>query len=224
VHRARALVCTLPLGVLKARRVAFEPPLRGRARLIESAGWGHVVRILFRFRRGFWSAPFMPVVLGAKSGRAFGFVNAPGQAVPVWWALNPPAPVLTGWAGGDLADSMGRLSKKELAERALDSLARILGTNSRELRRWRVDWAMHDWRRDPFTLGAYSYPVAGHEDIAERLAEPIERTLFFAGEALAEDYGTVHGAIETGLRAGRDAAHALGAARGKPAGVSPIML
>jgi len=60
----------------------------------------------------------------------------------------------------------------------------------------------HDWRSDPFSRGAYAYVLVGRFEAVAALARPIERTLFFAGEATHEVYsGTVQGATESGLRA-----------------------
>ena len=42
---------------------------------------------------------------------------------------------------------------------------------------------MHDWQRDPFARGAYSYVVVGGDRARETLAKPLRRTLYFAGEA-----------------------------------------
>ncbi len=62
---------------------------------------------------------------------------------------------------------------------------------------------VHDWQADPFSRGAYSYAKVGGDGAQRALTEPLERTLFFAGEAT--DYyghhGTVHGAIASGQRA-----------------------
>ena len=61
---------------------------------------------------------------------------------------------------------------------------------------------MHDWRRDPFARGAYSYVRVGGEGARENLAAPIGDTLFFAGEATdTEESGTVAGALRSGERA-----------------------
>jgi len=64
----------------------------------------------------------------------------------------------------------------------------------------------HDWSADPFARGAYSYPGVGGLQAAQTFAEPLDGTLFFAGEAT--DFqganGTVHGAIESGYRAARE--------------------
>jgi monoamine oxidase len=88
---------------------------------------------------------------------------------------------------------------------AIRSLAELFHVTPSEVTRWVADWAMHDWRKDPYALGAYSFPVAGQEDLSQRIAEPVASTLFFAGEAFADDYGTVHGALESGTRTAQQA-------------------
>ena len=206
---ARAVVVTLPLGVLRARRVKFSPPLKAKQKLISRLGWGRVVRVVLRFRAGFWSAPFLPRPLARGRGKNFGFINAPGESVPVWWALHAPAPILTGWAGGVIADPLLRLTPAKLIRQALRSLARILSVSEAELRRWLADGQTHDWQHDPFTLGAYSFAAAGCDDGPQRLAAPMRSTLFFAGEATADDLGTVHGALASGVRAAKEVRKAL---------------
>jgi monoamine oxidase len=75
---------------------------------------------------------------------------------------------------------------------------------------------VHDWTHDPFSRGAYSYValggVAGSGGARIALGEPVDDTLFFAGEATSSDNqgGTVNGALESGERAAREAAAALG--------------
>jgi monoamine oxidase len=74
-----------------------------------------------------------------------------------------------------------------------------------------VAWETHNWSRDPFSRGAYSFITAGHEDAAKKLREPVQHTLFMAGEATAdsEEIGTVHGALASGLRAAKEVGAAL---------------
>lgn len=64
---------------------------------------------------------------------------------------------------------------------------------------------MHDWQHDPFSRGAYSCVAVGGETAPQRLARPVQGTLFFAGKAAADEMGTVSGAIESGLAAARKA-------------------
>jgi monoamine oxidase len=63
----------------------------------------------------------------------------------------------------------------------------------------------HNWAQDPFSLGAYTYARVGAWDAPARLAEPVDDTIFFAGEATAGEgeLGTVHGAIQSGQRAAK---------------------
>ena len=64
----------------------------------------------------------------------------------------------------------------------------------------------YDWQSDPYSRGAYSYVPVGGLQATKALAQPVEDTLFFAGEAT--DYealgGTVDSAISTGRRAARE--------------------
>jgi monoamine oxidase len=64
----------------------------------------------------------------------------------------------------------------------------------------------HNWQQDPYARGAYSYVLVGGNEARAQLAEPLERTLFFAGEATdnADEAGTVTGALESGVRAARE--------------------
>jgi monoamine oxidase len=62
-----------------------------------------------------------------------------------------------------------------------------------------------DWHADPYSRGGYSYVVVGGSGARERLAEPVDGTLFFAGEATdADEAGTVAGALRSGQRAARE--------------------
>ena len=68
----------------------------------------------------------------------------------------------------------------------------------------------HDWEHDPFARGAYSYQTVGGAEAPRALSRPMQRTLFFAGEATDTGgaTGTVDGAISSGRRAARQAIRA----------------
>ncbi|MEO8880276.1 MAG: FAD-dependent oxidoreductase [Gemmatimonadaceae bacterium] len=67
-------------------------------------------------------------------------------------------------------------------------------------------------REDPFSRGAYSYPLVGGSKAGATLARPIRGTLYVAGEATIEEAesGTVHGAMRSGHRAAKQLARQLG--------------
>jgi monoamine oxidase len=87
--------------------------------------------------------------------------------------------------------------------RALDSLSRLLGLGRKRLAYLLIVWYTHDWQADPYSRGVYSYIPVGGLDAPRLLAEPIEDTLFFAGEAtdLNGQNWTVHGAMASGRQA-----------------------
>ena len=61
----------------------------------------------------------------------------------------------------------------------------------------------HDWQRDPYARGAYSYALVGGAHAREALTDPIDERIFLAGEATASaaESGTVAGALQSGARA-----------------------
>lgn len=62
-----------------------------------------------------------------------------------------------------------------------------------------------NWSSDPYARGATSYlPVGGLPQARDTLREPIMERVFLAGEALADEPGTIRGAIDSGETAARD--------------------
>jgi predicted flavoprotein YhiN len=84
-----------------------------------------------------------------------------------------------------------------------------------DIRQMLSSWHMHDWQRDEYARGAYSYVHVGALDAPDKMRIPVEDTLYFAGEHtdVSGHWGTVHAALATGLAAA-DLAIRGGAARG----------
>lgn len=221
--RARMALVTLPLGVLKApvratSHVRFSPALPGPKReAIGRLGMGGVVKCVLRFRRPFWLDPHAVPRLGDRAGD-LGFLLAARSAYegrvsfPTWWTLRPlDAPVLVGWAAGPAATALASLSPRAALERATRSLAFVLGLEPSQVAAQVNGWRLANWLTDPFARGAYSFVPVGARDSGRQLAEPVEDTLFFAGEATDtnDQRGTVHGAMQSGLRAADEMLRAL---------------
>src|SRR5207247_3104115 len=131
---------------------------------------------------------------------------------PVWWTLHPAqVPVMVGWVGGPAAVSLAGRAAADIRYIAAASLAANLGVSRRRVESQIEACWMHDWECDPFSRGAYSYPLVGGAGWEKRLARSISRTSWLAGEAADAEgrNGTVHGAIGSGRRAARSVARIL---------------
>lgn len=202
--RAKRAVVTLPVGVLRARppepgAVRFVPRLLDKERAWSRLEMGPLVKVLMRFRSAFWSE--------REDTARYGFFHAPSLPLPTWWTLAPHATRhLVGWAGGPAADALTALDEMEVLERAVETLARIFRLPRQAVHELLESWRIQDWQREPFTRGGYAVIPAGAADAMQALALPVEDTLFFAGEATNTEgeEGTVHGAIDTGVRAAKE--------------------
>ena len=211
---ARAVLVTVPVALLhpSARgrgtiRFAPEiPSLRDAASCLEM---GHVQRIVLMLDR---SLVRLMNEQRQQQLAALSFLHASKAAVPVWWTSYPlESGILVGWAGGPAALEIEEGSRSFRAV-AVDSLAESVGVDARTIDRHVHRAFTHDWSRDPFSRGAYSYCLVGGSDANERLARPIRGTIFIAGEAANREgrTGTVHGAIASGQEAAKGILKALG--------------
>jgi monoamine oxidase len=210
--RARRVIVAVPLSTWNVRdgepgALSFDPPLPAKERAAAKIATGNVIKLTMQFRSAFWQDSRAVRVRKRDDSTRLGFLHAIDAELPTWWTPYPvQANVLVGWAGGPKADELAASSESELTERALVSLARALGVATEFVRsQFKTLW-WHDWRRDPFARGAYTYPLVGGAHAANALAAPVDGTLFFAGEATCEppDNGTAHGAFDSGQRAAKE--------------------
>ena len=113
--------------------------------------------------------------------------------------------MLTAWVGGPRAASLSAdCDSGALVQHALESLGQLFGGNG-AIRAELVAAHLHDWQRDRFSQGAYSYVAVGGGRAREQLARPLGGKLFFAGEATHDEQAaTVCGALESGHRAAEE--------------------
>lgn len=212
-HSARAVITAVPIPLLHGNAmgrgaIAFTPDVPAIRQAASHMDMGQVRRIGILLDR-----PLLDLLEERRQQQlaSLTFIQSHGVQVPVWWTSFPlRTNLLVGWAGGPYAIALER-ERANLEARALTSLATLLGVKRGRLSRHVIASFSHDWGRDPFARGAYSYPLVGGAGASRRLARPVQHTLFFAGEATEEDgrTATVHGAIATGYRAAEQVARAL---------------
>ena len=206
--RARMAVIAVPHAVLKAGVLRLTPAVPALDRAVARLEVGQIFKIVLRFRESFWEEEgFIRERLSERRAEPaeLNFVHGEQTAVPTWWtALPSHTPRLTGWAGGPRAEALLEHDEGAQLGQSLDALAQVLRVPRRLLDEQLEAWSLHDWRADRWSLGAYTYPAVGGQPAHRVLARPVADTLFLAGEAtVADEVGTVSGAIRSGRRAAR---------------------
>jgi monoamine oxidase len=200
--RARRAIVTLPLGVLQLpsaspHAVRFDPPLRHKMTALSHLAAGPVIKLILRFTRPFWSE------LDDCKYKDAAFFHAPNAPFPTFWTSVPVrTSVLVAWAAGPNAQRLEGSSRDDLLRYVFDTLRQLFGRRV-NYRAELEGFAYHDWQRDPFACGAYSYVLANGRAARALLARPLDKTLFFAGEAAdtQDEAAAVGGALESGKRA-----------------------
>ncbi|CAA0814529.1 Probable polyamine oxidase 4 [Striga hermonthica] len=186
---ADAAIITVPLGILKAKSIEFEPKLpEWKLSAISDLGIGNENKIALKFDHVFWPNVELLGVVATTSYSCGYFLNlhkATGH------------PVLVYMAAGALAYDLEKLSDEAAANFAMVQLKRMFPDATEP-----VQYRLSRWGADPNILGSYSYDAVGNsEDIYDRLRAPVGN-LFFGGEAVSVDHqGSVHGAYSAGILA-----------------------
>jgi monoamine oxidase len=177
--------------------VRFTPALEGKHAALAGLASGPVLKVVMRFRSAFWER-----VAGGRAYNAAFFHHAEAPFPTFWTALPLRIPVLTAWAGGPRAARLSGRDPAQIVQQVITSLEMLFGPAT-PVRAQLEAAHLHDWLPDPFARGAYSYVAVGGGRAREQLAEPLDDTLFFAGEATdtGGESGTVTGALQSGERA-----------------------
>ncbi|XP_010940275.1 polyamine oxidase 5 isoform X1 [Elaeis guineensis] len=189
---ADAAIITVPLGVLKANMIEFDPMLpEWKVSAISDLGVGNENKIALHFNTVFW--PNVEVLgMVAQTSYACGYFLNLHKATG--------HPVLVYMAAGRFAHDIEKLSDEEAVNFVMLQLKKML-PDAREP----VQYLVSRWGTDPDFLGSYSCDLVGKPaDLYERFRAPVDN-LYFAGEAASVDHsGSVHGAYTSGIMAAED--------------------
>ena len=186
------VIVTVPLGVLKQKRLQFKPELpQIKLDAISKLGMGVLNKCYLRFAKAFW--PNDVDWLEYMS-------EAHGEWTE-WVSLqrSTKIPVLLGFNAAERGRNIENLTDQQLVDDAMDTLRTMFGEDIPKP----IDYQITRWAADPFSFGSYSFNAVGsNPQMREDLAAPLHKQLFFAGEATEQHYfGTAHGAYLSGLKA-----------------------
>lgn len=202
---ADAVVCTIPLGVLKQESVTFEPPLPSwKTDVISRLGFGILNKVVLVYKTVFWDPDrdIFGVLREAQNrhstsqkdyeanrGRFFQWFNVSNTT---------GLPCLIALMAGDAGFETEHSSNDSLIAEATGVLRSVFGARVPNP----VEAIVTRWGSDRFARGSYSSASPGMQpDDYDVMARSVGN-LFFAGEhTIGTHPATVHGAYLSGLRA-----------------------
>jgi monoamine oxidase len=191
-YRANKAIITVSLGQLQNNPDIFRPAIPNYLDAARKIGFGSVVKILLEFKKAFWTEK--------KKNIGFLFTN---ETIPTWWTQLPSSyPLLTGWAGGPQAWPLENLDDREILETAIQSLSHVFERSIDDLNNLLTASLVANWRNNNPANGAYSYSLVGSTLARKIFKNPIQDTIFFAGEAFYE--GPSPGTVEAALVNAKD--------------------
>lgn len=190
--QANHVLVTVPIGVLQAGRIAFNPTLpRSKREAIRKLRMGVFNKIFLKFDSVFWGEDY----------ELIGYIGSQDSDWPEIVNFHRIAglPVLLAFSAGEVGERNESCSDAELVGCLMDCLRKMYGTDIPEP----SGHVVTRWKQDPYSLGSYSYvPVGAKQSQRRQIGMAIENRVFFAGEATSQFFpSTVHGAFLSGVRA-----------------------
>ena len=197
---AKACIVTVSAGVLKAEKIKFTPvlPLRNQEAL-ESVSMTVSNRVLMQLNKKFLGKFKSDTNFyikcdsnGAKSPEtiAYGLLKMSGTNVCLFGI------------SGQFSKDLENEGSKAMIDFVLNKLKSTFGSKFYE--KYFIKAIATGWANNPFTLGGYSGGVPGKSKKRRDIKFPVGERIFFAGEATARAFSTVHGANRSGVRAATD--------------------
>ncbi|MFJ4222280.1 flavin monoamine oxidase family protein [Curtobacterium luteum] len=189
---AGAAVVTVPVGVLQAGVLRFEPPLPHRHRqALDGLRMNAFEKVVLRFPERFWDDDVYAVRQLGPEGvwwhSWYDLTRIDGEPTLLTFAAGPAARAIRGWSAERVRDSVLGQLRRLYGDRVGDPTSVLVTA----------------WQDDPWARGSYAHMLPGsttadHDD----LAEPIDGVLHLAGEATwTDDPATVAAALHSGHRA-----------------------
>lgn len=195
--RAKACLVTVSTGVLNAGKIRFTPALPDwKQQAATDIPMGLLMKVPMLFdgaRLGLGENNWVTYRIPEdKTGEACYFVA---------WPCGHD--YLFGNIGGRFAWDLYDQGQDVVVDYALEQLVRLVGS---EARKPFVKGMATDWADNPLTLGAYGAVRPGAYGAREKLAQPLDDKLFFAGEAMG---GAVSALVNGAYLSGKVAAQTI---------------
>lgn len=189
VFQADAVICTVPLGVLKAGTLMFDPPLpKLKTKAINNLNMAIHNKVVLEFEDVFWDKSLSHFVVLYDPT-----LNAWLDIINLQFFHTQKMPILLSsiYSGNNAKIN----TDKYMLNHFVNLLKRIYPDTYRPLKQ---HW-ITDWGNDPYSLGSYSYhPEGSGLDDNSEIAKPMGRVIF-AGEHTHRSPSNIQGAYLSGL-------------------------
>uniref|UniRef100_A0A8D1N0K2 Lysine demethylase 1B n=1 Tax=Sus scrofa TaxID=9823 RepID=A0A8D1N0K2_PIG len=195
---AQKVLVTVPLALLQKGAIQFNPPLSDKKmKAINSLGAGIIEKIALQFPYRFWDSK----VQGADFfGHVPPSVSKRGLFA-VFYDMDPQKQhsVLMSVIAGEAVAAVRSLEDKQVLQQCMASLRELF--KEQEVPD-PTKYFVTRWSTDPWIQMAYSFvKTGGSGEAYDIIAEEIQGTIFFAGEATNRHFPqTVTGAYLSGVR------------------------
>ena len=193
---AKACILTVSVGVLKAEKIKFTPALSAsKFKAFEGITMGTSNRVLMQLKKKFLSkfkndADFY--IKSKSNGAAspktigYGLLKMSGTNVSLF-GLN-----------GEFSRDLESEGSEAMIDFVVNELKSTFGSKFYD--KYFIKAIATGWCNNPLTLGSYSGAKPGYAKLRPLLKSPVGDRIFFAGEATAGAYSTVHGADRSGRK------------------------
>lgn len=191
VETAAHVIVTVPLGVLKAQTIRFEPaPPAPISFAVDQLGFGVFEKVVLQFKERWWTTQPTPNGMHLLNDTTFRY----------WLDISHLArfPTLVAHVAGPPAENLSPTPASRISEAltALRSHFDVVPVPSAAF--------ATTWQSDPWTRGGYTrLPPRVDGNLIDDLAQPFGRVVLAGEHTSRWRYGYVDGALESGIRAAK---------------------
>ncbi|XP_059152255.1 lysine-specific histone demethylase 1A-like [Physella acuta] len=197
---ADVVIVAVPSTVIGSGDLLFEPKLPKKYQLAAkeiSMSAGN--KVIVQFERAFWPAEHGVFVRAVSK-------DAERGNLQTWVNVHKiiGKPYLSSFLTGTAAQEFEKLTDKEAKKLVLAVLTEMFGEDKVQQGGKIVGLQRSHWVADEWSKGASTYPKVGSDpSLWDVFAQPLCPYIYFVGEHTSfSEHGTLHGAYNSGIRAG----------------------
>ena len=193
---AKACIVTVSTGVLNSGKIKFTPNLpEKKYEAFDGISMGNYYRITLQLKESFYKKfninpdNYLYTKVNTKNSKspktANGLLRVGGTNISFFNTK------------GQFAKDLENEGEQASVDFVLNDLRSTFGS---DFDKYFIKAHVTDWSSNPYTIGSYAGAKPGKAHLRAFLKRPVGNKIFFAGEATASQFSTVHGADRSGER------------------------